>query len=66
MLKEQPLRFVLKPRGNSEKQFLGMLQKVFFDEKNFIFRTNKIGKCNKEERRNQKGEEKLKGFHRKR
>ena len=44
-----------------------MLEKDFFDEKSFFFfERSRKEKCIKEKRRNQKGEEKLKAFHRKR
>ena len=49
------------------KTIFGDVEKDFFWwEKSFFFRKNKIEKCNKEKRRNQKGEEQLMGVHRKR
>ena len=63
-LKEQFLRFSLK-REEIQKNNFGDVRKGFFWWE-FFFRKNKIGKGNKEKRQNQKGEEQLKGFHRKR
>ena len=64
-LKQQFLRFFLKPRGNSENNFGNVRKGFFWWEKSF-FSKEQDWKMQQRKKSKPKREEKLKGFHRKR